>query len=703
MTGNFVLTRSSGIVNDDFFEEPVIRAVKRFYRDMEMVFGRPGDDGEAGNGDCQEEDDRQENGCSRMILRRTQAAPEQYRITVGENQELYIEAAEELGIIYGLNFLSRQYLGILPFWFWNDQKIEKRREIKIPAGIVNSKPRPVRYRGWFINDEVLISHWDAGESEAYPWEMAFEALLRCGGNLVVPGTDRNSKKYEKLAAGMGLWITHHHAEPLGAEMFARAYPDKNPSYKEFPELFLGLWEEGVRRQKDYKVVWNVGFRGQGDMPFWAQDPFYDTPRKRGELITSILERQCEVVRKYVDSPVFCTNLYGEVMELYQQGYLQLPKDVIMIWADNGYGKMVTRRQGNHNPRIPALPAENAADQSHGTYYHVSFYDLQAANHITMLPNSMEFVEGELKEAYDRGIQTLWLVNSSNVKPHVYPLDFIANLWNGEGKSAKAHRKDYLTTYYLSNRSAEETVSLLPRMEKCLEDYFQAMLQFGPHEDEHAGEQFYNYVTRELACCWMKDGGNAACNGLRWCIPAESLGEQVRWYQGLCQNGQEALIRLLGQCESLAEKAGRLWQDSLLLQVRIHAGCLRGAGAFCKAFEAFQDTDYLHAFYLLGNAAEWYQEAVAAMEECSHDKWRGFYENECLTDVKETAYLLGRLMSCVRVVGDGPHFYHWQREVMYSAEDRRVVLITNMENHMTDEALYAAMKKKKAEMASNNIV
>lgn len=102
---------------------------------------------------------------------------------------------------------------------------------------------------------------------------------------------------------------------------------------------------------------------------------------------------------------------------------------------------------------------------------------------------------------------------------------------------------------------------------------------------------------------------------------------------------------------------------------------------------------MRAFYLLGNAAEWYQEAVTAMKECSHNKWTGFYENECLTDVKETTYLLGRLMSYVRVTGDGPHFYHWQREVMYPAEDRRVVLITNMENHMTDEALYAAMKEK----------
>ena len=61
-------------------------------------------------------------------------------------------------------------------------------------------------------------------------------------------------------------------------------------------------------------------------------------------------------------------------------------------------------------------------------------------------------------------------------------------------------------------------------------------------------------------------------------------------------------------------------------------------------------------------------------------------------MKETAYLLRRVMSYVRILGDGPYFYGWQREVIYPPEDRRVVLLTNFENHMTDEALYQAMKK-----------
>ena len=44
-----------------------------------------------------------------------------------------------------------------------------------------------------------------------------------------------------------------------------------------------------------------------------------------------------------------------------------------------------------------------------------------------------------------------------------------------------------------------------------------------------------------------------------------------------------------------------------------------------------------------------------------------------------------------VIGDGPDFYLWQREVTYSPEDKRVVLLTNLENHMTDAELYEQMK------------
>jgi len=77
----------------------------------------------------------------------------------------------------------------------------------------------------------------------------------------------------------------------------------------------------------------------------------------------------------------------------------------------------------------------------------------------------------------------------------------------------------------------------------------------------------------------------------------------------------------------------------------------------------------------------------------HGKWHNFYANECLTDVKQSAWVLEYLMGYVRNLGDGPHFFTWQRDFSYSEEDRRVLLIYNMENHLTDQELFALMEKK----------
>ena len=191
---------------------------------------------------------------------------------------------------------------------------------------------------------------------------------------------------------------------------------------------------------------------------------------------------------------------------------------------------------------------------------------------------------------------------------------------------------------------------------------------------------------------MKDGGVKPYEELNWCIPSEQFSYQVMWYQKKCESGYPRFKKLLETCTRLKEEAGRLWEDSLLLQVRLHTECLAGAIHFTKGYAFFEKEDYLGAFYELGQAADCYQAADEAMKSCCHDKWKGFYDNDCQTDIKETAYLLRLLMGYVRNLGDGPYFYQWQRLVIYPEKDRKILLLTNEENHLTDEALYLAMKE-----------
>lgn len=643
-------------------------AAKNLHRDIRKVFCRT-----------------QQPGCQ-VRLENGKAEKECFWIGVREGA-LVIQASDELGFIYGIYEISRTFLGVPAFWFWNDQEPQHREEVRIPDGYqFRSRPFRVKYRGWFVNDEVLLHTWMVDREKDKPWEMVFEALLRCGGNMVIPGTDRNARKYAALASGMGLFITHHHAEPLGADMFARVYPDLIPSYDEYPEKFHGLWKDALERQKNEKVIWNLGFRGQGDKPFWADDARYQSDGERGKLMGALIKKQYDYVKGMDADAVCCTNLYGEVMDLYQKGCLHLPDDVMKIWADNGYGKMVSRRQGNRNPRICALPEKK--EEANGIYYHVSFYDLQAANHITMLQNAPEFVKKELEQVLERGGDDFWLINCSNVKPHVYYLDFIAQLWRDGDIDLERHRKGYVEKYY----GLEEAGQIAER----LKEYPLYAAAYGKEEDEHAGEQFTNHVARILVTQYMKDHKERS-GELLWATEGRTLAQQVRWYQKICQDGAASYGEYLRKCMQtdalLSGKGQELFRDSVLLQVRIHAHCFRGALLLCGSLLDGLEGNYQGAFYRAGKARKEYLKADSALREREHGKWQGFYGNECLTDIKQTAWVLQGLMAYLRALGDGPHYYRWQREYLYAEKDRRVMLIMNMENHLRDEELFALMEAK----------
>lgn len=677
----FVLNQNVKIISDVSLPT-VMYGINRLHRDLEMTLSKSDKKGNI------------------IHLIQEEMEDECFHIHFINSEEMVIGSSTELGFIYALLHISEVYLNVTPFWFWNDQKFIKKEEVKIPLTNYRPLKAKVRFRGWFVNDEVLIDQWRVNDSSTLPWEMAFEALLRCGGNMVIPGTDKNSKKYKELATNMGLWITHHHAEPLGAEMFARKYPELNPSFGEYPELFYQLWNDGIEEQKNSNIIWNLGFRGQGDCPFWVNDPQYKTSESRGELISSIIKKQYDLVRSKVDNPICCTNLYGESMELYKEGFLSLPEDVIKIWADNGYGKMVSRRQDNNNPRVYALPDNGEGDDAlnhkkecHGLYYHVSFYDLQAANHMTMQPNSLSFINSELKDAFSKGANDYLIVNCSNIKPHVYYLDAISKIWKDGEIDVREQGLDYVRTYY--NHGSLDNSALVSDIYDCFDNYAKSTVSFGVHEDERAGEQFYNYTTRILASKWLKGQYTESAHGLNWATGDITFKEQVKWFLEKCQEGEKNFLRLLTQCENilpkLDESQKELFLDSIMLQVNLHLKCLQGSIAFCQSFNYFNENEYEKSFYLLGLAKESFQDANSSMREREHDKWDGFYANDCLCDIKQTAYVLGHIMAYVRNFGDGPHFFKWQREFMYKEEDKRVVLLTNTENHLTDEELFEGMK------------
>ncbi|GAE94915.1 hypothetical protein JCM21714_4115 [Gracilibacillus boraciitolerans JCM 21714] len=114
--------------------------------------------------------------------------------------------------------------------------------------------------------------------------------------------------------------------------------------------------------------------------------------------------------------------------------------------------------------------------------------------------------------------------------------------------------------------------------------------------------------------------------------------------------------------------------------------------FCEAYEYYNDKKYMSAFLKAGHASGKFAQANTEMRNSEYGIWEGFYVNDCLNNTKFTAYLLIKLMGYIRVIGEGPRYFYWQRELLYSEEDRKIMLLTNTQNHLTDEELFILLNE-----------
>ncbi|GAF42030.1 hypothetical protein JCM14202_4028 [Agrilactobacillus composti DSM 18527 = JCM 14202] len=227
-----------------------------------------------------------------------QQPTDDFEIHYVDSQKVEIKATTTLGLMYGALAVSREVLGIDDFWYFMDTPMKKSPTINWTDFSQHLPDFQTKYRGWFVNDELLLTGWADHDSKDYVWDRIYETLLRVGGNLIVPGTDKESRFHRAGAQAMGLIIAHHHAEPLGAEMFARVYPNLEASYLKYPELFKKIWRDSILAQRGHTVVYGLGFRGQGDRPFWLDDPTHTwTDEEKAQVINDTIKLQYDMVQE----------------------------------------------------------------------------------------------------------------------------------------------------------------------------------------------------------------------------------------------------------------------------------------------------------------------------------------------------------------------------------------------------------------------
>lgn len=368
---------------------------------------------------------------------------EAYRVAI-VGTRLIIAGSDERGTMFGLYAFIEKYLGVDPLYYWSARPPARRATLAWDDVAVSAGEPTFRFRGWFINDEDLLTEFrlDGGQRRLdYPYYQRvispavsariFEALLRLQYNTVIPSSfvDLRNPAEARLiedAVRRGLFVTMHHVEPVGVSAFGfdNFWKDRGQTvpfaYTQQTEKFRETWREYAGRWAKFapQVIWQLGLRGIADRPVWLADPGVpQSDEGRGRLISEAMAAQWEIIRR-VDprpQPLATTTLWMEGAALHAAGHLAFPPGVAVIFSDNSPGWEL-QRDFYTVPREPGRP--------YGIYYHHQLWG--SGPHLVQAvpPHKTHAI---FQEAVQRGATHYAMLNVSNVREFVLGIDASARM------------------------------------------------------------------------------------------------------------------------------------------------------------------------------------------------------------------------------------------------------------------------------------
>lgn len=383
--------------------------------------------------------------------------------------KLLVAGSDSHGTAYGIMELSR-LIGVSPWEWWADVTPEKKISFVLPAEYQTLQSPSVEYRGIFINDEDWgLMPWSSQTYEPSDIKghigpktnaRIFELLLRLRANTYWPAMHECTLPFfltegnRKVAEEYGIFIGSSHCEPMvcsaAGEWRRRGQGDYD--YVNNSASVYKFWEDRVKEVAQQGNIYTLGMRGVHD----GQMQGAKTVAEQKAVLERVLKDQRGLLQKYVNKDVTTIPQafipYKEVLDIYNAG-LQVPDDVTLIWCDDNYGYI------RHFPTAE----ERARKGGNGIYYHVSYWG-RPHDYLWLGTFSPYLLHQQMKLAYDRGIQKMWVLNVGDIKPAEYQIElFLDMAWNIDEVNeigVTAHLKSWLEREFGSN-CAEE---LLPAME-----------------------------------------------------------------------------------------------------------------------------------------------------------------------------------------------------------------------------------------------
>lgn len=504
----FSKDHTCAIVAEKNLSEAVLLAAQDLQRDLRRISGQPGGFAMVSSG----------QGIRIQTL--VDGREEAYRIEITEN-DISITGSDVLGTVFGIYAFSTHFLKVVPVHRLVDLFPESRETMTLGSAVFLSKPRTVKFRGWFLNDEDLLCDFKRSGGHRhidYPFyqnvmdvsvlDMILETALRLEINLVIPASFLNIDNPDEEAlvaavAGRGLYVSQHHVETVGVSGFcAEWYLQKHGITGEAYSFVSNrsrteeIWRYYVSKWAAYgdRVIWQLGLRGAQDCTFWADDPTApETMEGRGAVISDAIATQHRIIAETLGHSSFysTSTLWMEGAELYGRGYITLPERTIVVFSDIGASQMF----GDDFYQIQRRPG-----QHYGIYYHIGYWGNGA--HLSE-GTDLRKMAAMYRLAWGSRSLTYAIVNVSNVRPVHFSVWYNAQIM----LDPAGFDEDRLIGHQLSALYGQDAGAVRP----LLDEYYNAIGDYGAvnlkrycdkhdffwHEPEEAPYPIYSVTDGQL--------------------------------------------------------------------------------------------------------------------------------------------------------------------------------------------------------------
>ncbi|KXH38914.1 hypothetical protein CSIM01_06051 [Colletotrichum simmondsii] len=386
----------------------------------------------------------------------------------GVQKALVIAGSDKRGAIFGAYTLSEQ-IGVSPWYYWADVPPKHHAAVyAVPEPTYHGEPS-IRFRGIFINDEApALTGWVRANFGSYNSEFykkVFELLLRLKANFLWPamwpGYPNPGASFftddplnPKLAEDYGIAVSTSHHEPMqrmSNEWFADN-PDGSWNWLTNKEKITAFFDEGVKRAVGRESYFTLGMRGEYDRKMKTDDPaavVRDVIKTQRALIQQVHGREDAVPQLLA--------LYKEVQEQYEEGNLDVPDDVTLLFADDNFSSI---------RRLPS-GAERDRKGGAGIYYHFEYVGVPRS-YKWINSNSLGKTWHQLQEAHRRNARQIWVFNVGDIKPMEVPLTFAMTLaWdiNSIGANDFANFYQKMAETNFGKDQSEEIASVWHRYDR----------------------------------------------------------------------------------------------------------------------------------------------------------------------------------------------------------------------------------------------